>query len=291
MLFYINCEYKHVIMKRFLLILLLSASIAQAQQLAPLTVQKIMRDPKWMGTSPSNYRWSANSRTVYFKWNPEAKEKDAQYKVSVNNAKPQLTDEKEAAIEKNYVYNKDKSLWLYEKGGDIYFYNFKTKKEQRLTNTLERESGAYFLYNNDIVFQKGDNLFQLSLNTNELKQLTNFVKGKRQVSETTQKTVSAQDTWLKTDQTELFDIIKKRNKQGNNRSRRFGQAGPTQQTIKPIYLEDNFLSALLVSPTGRYISYRLTTPVTNNHNTIVPNYVTSSGYTEDIFGRTKVGEN
>lgn len=280
-------------MKRFLLFLLLSASIVQAQKLAPLTVQKIMRDPKWMGTSPTNYRWSADSKTVYFNWNPDAKEKDALYKVVVNDAKPQITDEKiaEATFEKNYAYNKEKTLGLYEKDGDIYFYNFKTKKEQRLTNTIERESGAYFVYNNDIVFQKGDNLFQLSLSTNELKQLTNFVKGKKSASETMQKQVNTQDAWLKVDQTELFDIIKKRNKQGNNRTRRFGQTETIQQTLKPIYLEDKFLSALVVSPTGRYISYRLTIPITNNHNTIVPNYVTSSGYTEDIPGRTKVGEN
>ncbi|RZL48790.1 MAG: S9 family peptidase, partial [Pedobacter sp.] len=54
---------------------------------------------------------------------------------------------------------------------------------------------------------------------------------------------------------------------------------------------DKFLSGLVVSPDGKFISYRLTNPVTTNHNTIVPNYVTASGYTEDIPGRAKVGEN
>ncbi|WP_233165649.1 S9 family peptidase [Pedobacter sp. ASV12] len=290
--------------KYFVFFLLSGAAIAQAQQLAPLTVQKIMRDPKWMGTSPSNYRWSADSKTVFFSWNPENKEKDQPYKVSVLTNKPEPTEDNaaEKAAETNYAYNKDKSLGLSEKGGDIYFYNFKTKKESRLTNTVERENGARFLYNNDVVFQRGDNMFQLNMATNELKQLTNFVKGKRPgpgaPGSTPGSTApSVQDTWLRNEQTDLFDIIKKRNKQGprggfngGGPRRAFGGADASQRVMKPVYLDDKFLSAIVVSPDGKYVSYRLTTPTTN-HNTIVPNYVTASGYTEDIPGRTKVGEN
>jgi len=291
-------------MKKYLFLFLLSAAAAQAQQVAPLTVQKIMRDPKWMGVAPTNYRWSDDSKTVFFTWNPENKEKDPLYKVSVLNNKPEVTTETIPATT-NYAYNKDRSLGLVEKGGDIYLYNFKSKKETRLTNTVDREIGARFLYNNDVVFQRGDNLFQVSLTTSELKQLTNFVKGKRPslggptVPGAPQRTVpTVQDNWLRTDQTALFDIIKKRNTQGGRGgaaggARRFGMGGGDLpgQGIKPIYLDDKFLSSLVVSPDGRFVSYRLTTPITTNHNTIVPNYVTASGYTEDIPGRTKVGEN
>lgn len=298
-------------MKKYLLGLIFISAYAQAQQLAPLSVQKIMRDPKWMGVAPTNYRWSGDSKTVFFNWNPENKEKDASYKVSVLTNKPEVTDENAAdnAAEKNYTYNKDKTLGLIEKGGDIYLFNFKTNKETRLTNTVDRETGSYFLYNNDVVFQRGDNLFQVNLSTAETKQLTNFIKGKRpalgapQAGGTPIRTAtSIQDAWLKDDQTELFDIIKKRNKQGGARgaqataaARRFGFGGggiadANQKTIKPIYLEDKFLSSLRVSPDGKYVSYRITTPVTTNHNTIVPNYITASGYTEDLNTRTKVGE-
>ncbi|TKC12599.1 S9 family peptidase [Pedobacter polaris] len=283
-------------MKKYLVLFLFLSSIAQAQQLALLTVQKIMRDPKWMGVAPTNYRWSGDSKTVFFSWNPENKEKDQAYKVSVLSNKPEITEDNaaEKALAVNYTYNKDKSLGMYEKGGDVYLYNFKTKKETRLTNTVDRENGAYFLYNNEIVYQRGDNLFQVSLLTSETKQLTNFIKGKRPAFPD-RVAPTLQDTWLKTDQTELFDIIKKRNKTGGRPQafaggRRSGTADANQKTIKPIYLEDKVLSGLVVSPDGKFISYRLTNPVTTNHNTIVPNYVTASGYTEDIPGRAKVGE-
>jgi len=292
-------------MKKLILSLLLITSIAKAQQLGPLTVQKIMRDPKWMGVAPSNYRWSEDSKTVFFSWNPENKEKDQTYKITVLNTKPELVEDNtvEKAVGLNYTYNKDKTLGLLEKGGDLYFYNFKQKKEARLTNTVERESGARFLYNNEIVYQRGDNLFQFNLATGETKQLTNFIKGKRPApgapAGTPERAApSLQDTWLRNEQTELFDIIKKRNKQGGRTfggggGRRFGlgnTADANQRTIKTVYLDDKILMGLTVSPDGKYIGYRLIAPVTTNHSTIVPNYVTSSGYTEDIAGRTKVGE-
>jgi dipeptidyl aminopeptidase/acylaminoacyl peptidase len=287
-------------MKKYILSLLLLSAVAQAQQVAPLTVEKIMRDPKWMGTAPTNYRWSADSKTVFFSWNPENKEREQPYMASVLTNKPEVTDDKniEKAIGTTYTYNKDRSLGLYEKGGDIYFYNFKAKTESRLTNTVERETAARFLFNNDIVYQRADNVFQLNLATNELKQLTNFVRGKRPALPE-RPVVSMQDAWLRQDQTELFDIIKKRARTGARAGGFGGGGGPRggfnanaapQRTIKAVYLDDKALSSIVVSPDGRFVSYRITTPVTTNHNIIVPNYVTASGYTEDIPGRTKVGE-
>ncbi|RYE58592.1 MAG: glycosyltransferase [Sphingobacteriales bacterium] len=156
-------------MKKLILSLVLLSAAAQAQ-IAPLTVEKIMRDPKWMGTAPTNYRWSADSKTVFFSWNPESKERDQPYMVDVLTNKPVVTDEKniEKAIGTNYTYNKDRTLGVYEKGGDIYFFNVKTKSELRLTNTVERETAARFLFNNEIVYQRGDNVFQLNLATNDL---------------------------------------------------------------------------------------------------------------------------
>ena len=289
------------IMKKYIFFFLLLAAAAQAQQVAPLTVEKIMRDPKWMGTAPTNYRWSADSKTVFFSWNPENKERDQPYMTNVATNTPEVTDDKniEKALGTTYTYNKDRSLGIYEKGGDIYLYNVKNKVETRLTNTLERETGARFLFNNEIVYQRGDNMFQLNLATNELKQLTNFIRGKSPASPE-RPVVSAQDSWLRTDQTELFDIIKKRNRASGRTGGFGGGAGGArggfnanatpQRTIKAVYLDDKALSSILVSPDGRFVSYRITTPITTNHNIIVPNYVTASGYTEDIAGRTKVGE-
>lgn len=280
-------------MKKYLIGLLFIGSIAEAQQIAPLTVEKIMRDPKWMGVAPSNYRWSADSKKVYFNWNPENKEKDVLYSVGLNGLKPQKEEEKalEKAIGSTLIYNGTSTSALFEKGGDVYLFNPKTKAEQRLTNTVDRESAAKFLKTGSISYQRGDNLFVVDLKTNETRQLTNFVKGKKPVAPE-KKSVSIQNTWLKDDQTQLFDVLKKDKKAAV--PARFGlgrgSSTGTEKTIKAIYLEDKILTGLTVSPDARFVTYRLITMPTNGQNTIVPNYVTASGYTEDINGRTKVGE-
>lgn len=136
-------------MKKYIICLVLLTAVAKAQQISPLTVEKIMRDPKWMGVAPSNYRWSADSKKVFFNWNPENKEKDALYSVSLTAFKPQKEEEKslEKALGSSMTYNATLSSAVFEKGGDIYLFNPKTKREQRLTNTVERESAARFLKN------------------------------------------------------------------------------------------------------------------------------------------------
>ncbi|MDQ1140873.1 hypothetical protein [Pedobacter agri] len=75
-------------MKKYILFLLLcTGEYTFAQQIAPLTVEKIMRDPKWMGTSPTNFRWTADSKTLYFNWNPDNKAKEELFKISNSSHK------------------------------------------------------------------------------------------------------------------------------------------------------------------------------------------------------------
>lgn len=284
-------------MKKYLLFLLLcTGEYAFAQQLAPLTVEKIMRDPKWMGVAPTNLRWTADSKTLYFNWNPENKAKEELFKVSATATKPIKAAEKEdeKLLSLNYTYNADRSLGLIEKSGDIYLQNFKNNKETRLTSTQERENSPVFLTNGNIVYQLGDNLFEVDLKSAETRQLTNFVKGKK-AGRPEARPLTEQDKWLKAQQTELFDIIKKRNAENRSGTRggrgRSGATSADSKPLKELYTEDKFLNGVTISPDGHFITYKLTTPAQNNHSTIVPNYITSSGYTEDIPGRTKVGEN
>lgn len=275
-------------MKKLLFLIIWPVCAVQAQQIAPLSVEKIMRDQKWIGVSPSNYRWAEDSRTLFFNWNPESKDKDELYKITTGNLKPQKSDEKmmEKALSPGYRYNRDESMALTEKNGDIYVYNVKTKKEQRLTYTVDRESNAKFLTNGRIAYQQGDNLFVLDLKTGETEQLTNFIRG-RKAEKPDRPKGSEQNTWLRNDQKQLFDIIKKRNKQNTERKDRFRSE---EKEIKQIYTDDKFISGLELSPDGRYISYRLMVPAAGGQGTIVPNYVTASGYTEDLNTRPKVGE-
>src|SRR5262245_11823763 len=67
---------------------LFTVIISSGQERPKLTVEKIMRDPKWIGTSPSGAFWSEDSRYLYFNWNPDNAPSDSTYFISVTNHIP-----------------------------------------------------------------------------------------------------------------------------------------------------------------------------------------------------------
>jgi hypothetical protein len=100
--------------------------------------------------------------------------------------------------------------------------------------------------------------------------------------------VSAEEKWLKSDQLQEMEVLRSR-KEKKDLTDSLTKKLTRPKTLKAVYLDDKILSGLSISPEGRFISYRLIKPSTNAKNTIVPAYVTESGFTEDIPGRTKVG--
>lgn len=275
-------------MKKTILCFLLSGiSIAHAQELGKLTVEKIMRDPKWMGVAPSNIRWDLSSKNVYFNWNPEKADRDPLYMISVSGRTPVKASEadKQAQNRGREVYSRDGARVLFEQNGDLILHNVKTGQAIRLTNTVERESNPQFSGDESkVIFQRGDNLYSVSLTGNSLVQITNFTRSRKRP----EARLSKQDEWLKRDQLNEFEIIKE-----NEKDRKLNEAerkAAEAKRPKEIYLEEKtFVGSLSLSPDARFVTYRITRPADGNKNTIVPDYVTLSGYTEDIPARTKVG--
>ncbi|MEO8794139.1 MAG: prolyl oligopeptidase family serine peptidase [Daejeonella sp.] len=276
-------------MKKFFLLFILSASVynLSAQQKPTLTVEKIMRDPKWMGVSPSNIDWSTDSKHIYFDWNPASKDRDERFMISTHNLVPQkVTDAERQRLNRRQVnYNENKTKIIFERNGDLVFQDLKSGKETLLTQTVERESNPTFSLKGDrVFFQRGDNLFSISIQGSSIKQLTNFTK----VRKKPESKLSAQDEWLKQDQLNDFEIIKKEDsdKKLDETDRKLFMA----DRPKEFYLEDRtFVSNLRVSPDEKYITWRIGKQPEGLKNTIVPSFVTASGYTEDIQTRSKVG--
>ncbi len=61
-------------------------------QTGSLTVDKIMQDPKWIGSSPSIIVWSPDSQNIYFNWNPEKAISDSMYSISLDTKSPAQTN-------------------------------------------------------------------------------------------------------------------------------------------------------------------------------------------------------
>lgn len=263
-----------------------------------------MRDPKWIGVSPSNIRWSDDSKEVYFNWNPDKADRNELFKIAPASPDPKKVsiDEQRAMIPEYGDWNKAHTLKVFEKDGDIWLTDMTAGKLRRLTNTADHENSPSFSGDESkVIFKKGDNLFSLALNGGELIQLTNFTRsaaagampqggrrgGRRGAGSENAAAGNEQERWLKAEQLELFDIIKVKDK-----DRKLDSAENKEFEVKKlreIPIGDKSVGSVVISPDERYISYRVAAYPKDVKSAIVPNYVTASGFTEDIPNRTKVG--
>ncbi len=271
-------------MKKIILLLLIAAAV-QAQPLAPLTIEKIMRDPKWIGVAPSNPFWSEDGKQLYFNWNPEKNPGDSLYTVSLTNRSPlKVTATSRRALpSRNGVYTRNHLRKIYEKNGDLFLLDIASGKITQITYTNEREANPTFsLEEKKVLFTTSGNLYSWEIETGLFAQLTDFKKGSRKPDPK----MAEQEKWLKADQLAYFEVLRRRS-HIKKLSEKISKADRPKRP-KEIFIEEKSVDQIQLSPDGKFITYRLA-KVPNAKSTIVPNYVTESGFTEDIPARTKVG--
>lgn len=271
-------------MKKMLFLLLL-AGYAYAQPLAPLTVEKIMRDPKWIGVQPSNHYWGEDGKQVYFSWNPDRNPGDSLYTVSLIDRNPRkvAAAARRALPSRTGTYNRAFTRKVYEKNGDIFLLDLPTGRVTQLMSTSERESSPAFSGDEKrIIFTTAGNLFSFEIVSGLFTQLTDFKKGARR----SEGRSAEQEKWLKADQLAYFEVLKRRS--DNRKAAEKNQKADRAKRPKEIYLDDKSADMLQLSPDGRFVTFRVS-KAPSSKGTIVPNYVTESGFTEDIPTRTKVG--
>lgn len=289
-----------------LALFVLFSALAQAQ----LTVEKIMEDPaKWIGTAPSNIFWSEDSKTVYFNWNPDKNRADSLYKITLDNRTPQKVSlaEKQKLVlgggfggflaGRSEVYSRDYSKKIYLKNGNIFLLNTRTGAERQLTNTLERKGGAAFSADElKIIYSSGDNIFTLDLADGKITQITDFSGGGRAAGPGAgamgggaAARQSEADKILEKDQLDLFEVLREA-KADKEAREKYNSLTAVPEGPKKINPGGKMLQGAVASPDLKYVFYRLAEPARDAKRTIVPNYVTESGYTTDIPARTKVGQ-
>jgi dipeptidyl aminopeptidase/acylaminoacyl peptidase len=251
---------------------------------AQLTLEQIMEDPKVsVGSSPSNPYWSEDSKTLYFNWNPSLAPGDSLYIYDLKKGTVTKWPDQGRPPARYGAYNADYSLKVYSQYGDLYLLDCKTGIIRPLTNTLEDERALQFSdLGNAIIFEKGSNVFSLDLQCNLITQLSNFQSG----APKSPPNLNEQDKWLKNEQLALFSVLQER----DQKKKQTEEQEKNHRPLRPgtIYLQDKSLEFSTISPDARFIAYA-TTAQSKEKSTIVPNYVTESGYTTDIPTRAKVG--
>lgn len=287
----------------FVLSLVITISAFSQAKFEQLSVEKIMRDPKWIGSSPSSPFWSNDGQLLYFMWNPDKAPADSLYYISVLSRIPvKASVEQKQALnaQGSFIYNQARTAYLYARSGDIYYVDVKSGKTKRITQTTEGESNPQFCFNETmIVYNRNQNLYAWNITTGETIQLTNVKTGESTSGSAgfsraggtppvTRTGSNQQEQWLQNDQLAYFQVLKER-KHKRELAEAYNKTIPKEKELRSINIEDKSLQGLTISPDGRYVSYRLFKAATGSKTTIVPNYVTATGFTTDIPSRTKVG--
>ncbi len=252
-----------------------------------LTVETIMQDPEWMGTSPSRPFWSEDGEFLYFDWRQKGDAGDSLYVVNAKGGTPRrVSIEEQKRLPGRFgTYNKEKSKKLYAKNTDIFMLDIKGRKEIRLTSTTTPESNPRFTFDEQkITFERGGNLFTLDLKTASEIQITNLQPG----GFSREGRKSDLQKYLEREQLQLFEVLRER-KSERDAAKTMQEALEVKRP-KPYSIEQKSASSLMLSPDERFVTFTLTQSAAEPKRTIVPSYVTESGFTEDIPGRTKVGE-
>ncbi|RXG20564.1 dipeptidyl aminopeptidase/acylaminoacyl peptidase [Leeuwenhoekiella polynyae] len=258
-------------------------------QTSSLSVEKIMQDPKWMGTFPERINWGSQSKTIYFDYNPDKNPSDSLYKLSVNNL--ENIEKVSLAERKNMTspygtWNADHTKKLYTEDGALYVYDLKKDRSQQLIDLGGPLGNPTFLANeNQIAFEFENNAYVFDTEDGNIEKLTQIKEEK--APEEREKKSSEKDKWLQDENLSLLQIVREREKQDSlSKAYREMTADPEPYTF---YAGDWSVSGLQVAPKADFVTLMLMKR-DRGESTNVPNYVDASGYTEDLRARSKVGD-
>lgn len=256
-----------------------------------LTVDSIMRGPRLVGYPPTAVYWSQDSQRIYFRWKqadePRLKEMSL-YVVNRDGSGLRRLSEDEAkqAPPANGELSKNKSMTVFTDEGDIFIYDHVKQARRQITRTVDAEVNPHFTFDQQrIYFTRANNLYVMALDGGALEQLTDIRIGGAAPSATPKGTDSQE--YLKKEERALLDAVRERAEQREEQEKK----RKDREKRKPFYVPagQNVVS-LSLAPDGKRVIATISEPATGAKNIIVPSYVTESAYTEDLPGRTKVGD-
>ncbi len=285
-------------MRRILVSVMIIPLALGAQSPAPafdFSIKNIMRGPELYGRAPTNVRWSADGRWIYFQWNPPGtdwREPLRQYRVRAEvNAQPERLTIAQADSAAPYVADGPRSpdrRWrVVEANGDIYLVRLSDGSARRLTQTVAQETHPSFSSDGRTVyFVRDNNAFALSLADGMTRQLSDIRTGPAPADSAK---AAGQRGRLEQQQRDLFEVV--RDRAALDSVARAERKARDAAGLQPIYISaSERVVGIDVSPNGRAALVVIGQPASNQRQTEVPQFVTASGYVENMKVRTKVGD-
>jgi dipeptidyl aminopeptidase/acylaminoacyl peptidase len=253
-----------------------------------LSVRNIMRGPDLVGRSPDEVRFSEDGRWVYFRWRaPEARDTLTHvYRVPAAGGVPEMLADSVAdriAPVMGGSWDASRTRRAFARLGDVYVTDV-NGNERRITQTPARETGPELSGDGRTVYWfSNNNIYATAVDGGPLRQLTDI----RADAAPRDPSLEGQRGNLRRQQTELFDVIRDRVEAREARER----LDSLRTEVRPVYIGKNAsIDYWDVSPSGRYVLLTVADRVEGQQQTMVPAWVTETGYTEPMNVRTKVGD-
>jgi dipeptidyl aminopeptidase/acylaminoacyl peptidase len=251
-----------------------------------MTVDSIMRGPDLVGYAPSSLRWSGDSTKLYFSWRKPGEEESSTYVVGKDGGEPKkLTKEEEKdAPPANGRWDKARKRMLFSDRGDIVIYDASTGARRQITRTSGGEGNPRWARNDThVTYASGGNLFIMPVDGSGtlVTQLTDVAQRRAEPR------LTESQNFIKDEEQKLIEAVRERIEQ---RKKREEEAQKERLPKFELAGQQQSASDLQLSPDETHVFITVSERPSGAKNTIVPSYVTESGYVEDIPGRTNVGD-
>ncbi|MFC1575553.1 S9 family peptidase, partial [Gemmatimonadota bacterium] len=261
----------------------------------PLTIESIMRGPELVGNAPSGIRWTDDSDWVYFRWLPGGGAWDDSselYRIRASGGEPERVSEEDADSLAIFFadgnLSPDRRLRITSMGGDLYLVERDPMRVRRLTETQAGEGSPMFSADGQsIYFIESGNVFAMRLDGSpRIRQLTDIRPGPGPRDDPE---AQGQRAFLEEQQAKLFEHIRRERERADEREAAREEA--QEEGPQPTYLASGERAGSpAINSTGTFAVVSASRPAQGTQGTIVPDWITASGYTEDINARTKVGD-
>ena len=251
-----------------------------------LTVDSIMRGPDLVGYPPTDLRWSADSQRLYFEWRRPGEDEASTYEVARGGGAPRKLsdDERKKVPPGNGRWDKARRRVLFVDGGDIVLVDAQTGTRRQITRTTGGESSPRWARNDThVTFVRDGNLFIVPVDPGAPTLLTQLTDaGPRRPDPR----LTDSQKFIREEEEKLLEYVKKQNEERKKR-----EDEQKKDQLPKFELQERQTAAdMMLSPDDTHVFILVGERPAGSKSTIVPNYVTETGYTEDIPGRTNVGD-
>ena len=266
------------------------AALAHAQPAQPLTLDRIMDDPDWIGPPVEQAWWSWDGRQAYYLLKRDGSGiRDIHVQDIAGGASQMVDGASRAGIDAaRPVLDHQRTRMAFVRSGDVFVRDLRNGALTQLTRTEATESSPRWSTDGALVWRSGHDWFRWSAQDGAF---THAASPQAQDDPA----AAPKPDLLREDQLRLVDTLRverERREAQRKRETELRRADPTRAPA-PVYLgKDVEIAATSLSPDGRWLAVATERKADDRgQGGKMPKYVTESGYEEFEDVRTRVGRN